>query len=946
MENFLFFLFLFFIRFGHASGVDCRGILAAFVGEMHKPLVDPRVSYQEPTSFLKEIFESKGTHYSESAIKAFEDDVQDLFPPPKSGESKKWEELGKKWKLNEEQLATVRSYYSFFVFDGAEEMVGKKKDLFAHVKKLTLEYHLEKNEKLKARYEYYQQNLGKKSVPEMAKELGMSQGQVYKELQFYNLSIVEAFGGEYGEGESQASRFVRHYLKQENRGVSWDRWFGADREDALLVQLHDEGLSHAEMAEVLNKLAGVTDPTDTSIRTEASIAAKVKALGLSELNPHKMKDFSIDPYGIVKISGALVPGPATEFLFDNREKGLEWSAEKLGVSKKGLYGFLERQHVEGIFERKKSGELAERKRARGVRKAKSAVEGQENAEVVKEKERNEAIDKLIEWVTKNGGELPDRTKWTEATGVAYMKFFGVGIYSPTSGKKHAEHRLFDGVEQGLKAIKKKVEEAFADDAELKQRVLDEIDKRSKNSQRVLKAAEEREKPKEVQRSEALDKLTASIRKNEGDIPNQSNWFEATGVDYHKFFGFGDYSPTSGKSKKEHRLFDSVEQGLKAIRKKVEEAFADDDPMKQKVLAGIDERVKAAEEREKPIEVQQSEALDKLTASIRNNNGKIPDANSWTEATGVSYSKFFGTKDYSPTSGKSKKEHRLFDSIDEGWKAIRKKAEEAFADDAELRQRVLDEIDRRIKDSQQKLKAAVEREKPIEVQQSEAMDKLIPWIRQNGGSIPNQSNWFEATGVDYHKFFGFGDYSPTSGKSKKEHRLFDSIDEGWKAIRKKAEEAFADDAELKQRVLDEIDKRSKNSQRVLKAAEEREKPKEVQRNEAFDKLIEWVRKNEGDIPNRENWTVATGVDYMKFFGVGDYSPTSRKKQKEYRLFDSVDEGWKAIRKKAEEEFADDDPIKQRVLDEIAERINKSQQKLKAAEKRKQTPKEKGGENASP
>ncbi len=69
VQNFLFFLFLFFLRFGHTSELDCRGILAAFVGEMHKPLVDPRVSYQEPTNFLKEIFESKGTHYSESEIK-------------------------------------------------------------------------------------------------------------------------------------------------------------------------------------------------------------------------------------------------------------------------------------------------------------------------------------------------------------------------------------------------------------------------------------------------------------------------------------------------------------------------------------------------------------------------------------------------------------------------------------------------------------------------------------------------------------------------------------------------------------------------------------------------------------------------------------------------------------------------------------------------------------
>ena len=65
-----------------------------------------------------------------------------------------------------------------------------------------------------------------------------------------------------------------------------------------------------------------------------------------------------------------------------------------------------------------------------------------------------------------------------------------------------------------------------------------------------------------------------------------------------------------------------------------------------------------------------------------------------------------------------------------------------------------------------------------------------------------------------------------------------------------------------------------------------------------------------------------------------------------MFDTVEKGWEAIRKKVEVEFADDDPIKQKVLAEIAERIKQSQHQLNAAEKRKQTPQVEGEENASP
>src|SRR5690606_32512906 len=88
-----------------------------------------------------------------------------------------------------------------------------------------------------------------------------------------------------GIGE-QAWAFFKHAIGQEQRGVSWSRivhyqnriW---TEEDLLRHLWLDMNLSVAEIASVLNDLFQTADPAHPEIRTEASIQAKLSALGLT-----------------------------------------------------------------------------------------------------------------------------------------------------------------------------------------------------------------------------------------------------------------------------------------------------------------------------------------------------------------------------------------------------------------------------------------------------------------------------------------------------------------------------------------------------------------------------------------------------------------------------------------------------------------------------------------
>ncbi|MEI7440920.1 MAG: hypothetical protein WCK43_04720, partial [bacterium] len=326
----LLYVFL-FSSFLHASITEeCLDYLRApliihFVSTQKQTLIDPKIHYNHPTESLKDSFKD----YYPSFIKGFDDSIEDIFfNTPFEKRKDKWENFRKDHQLSEEDAKAVEAYYSLLIFDGHPDYVdpASKQEAFQTVKKLSLE-DLLKDPQRKQRYDYYQQSLGKLSVPEMAEELKITQGKVYQELSFYNLFITEAFNGNYGEGETQASRFIRHHDGLENRGVAWERFKDGEKEGALLVHFLNQGLTHAEIAAKLNELFETTNPTDPDIRTEKSVSQKIISLGLAQSSPRSLPDLNIDPYGHVKVGAKLVSATATQFIFDHKEKGFDWCAK-------------------------------------------------------------------------------------------------------------------------------------------------------------------------------------------------------------------------------------------------------------------------------------------------------------------------------------------------------------------------------------------------------------------------------------------------------------------------------------------------------------------------------------------------------------------------------------------------------------------------------------------
>ncbi len=327
---------------------ECREILHIFSFKAKQTLIDPNQSYEKTISLFKKVYGDD--FYEKSSLKEFENDVRDVFKS-KRNHDKNWQHLVEKWNLTPQQGLYLKAFYSFFIYNPSLLPLKTRKELFAEVEKLSLSSQIDLDPDLQQRYDYYRNTIGKKSVPEIAEQLKVSQSYVYRELSYFNLSIIKAFENNFRNGEDQSSRFIRHQREIESRGVSWDRMLGKTSEEILLVDMHQKGMTHAQIAHALNKLAGTTNPNDPFIRTERSVSYKIQKLGLSQPQKKYPRKFTLKGYGLVKENGLLVPSTTIEFLIANNEKGKAWCARKLKVSSSGLRGFIKRHHLEVFFDK-------------------------------------------------------------------------------------------------------------------------------------------------------------------------------------------------------------------------------------------------------------------------------------------------------------------------------------------------------------------------------------------------------------------------------------------------------------------------------------------------------------------------------------------------------------------------------------------------------------------
>jgi len=714
-------------------------------------LVEPSATYHAPLDFLKEHVGPEV--YTESELKNFEDDIISVFESPTPEQTKKWGELQAKWKLDDESTSVLRAYYSFLIFDGDPNIVGSKAELFEFVKKQTLDYHLQKNPELRARYDYFVKNVGKLSVPEMADTLGITQGTVYQELSFFNLSIVDAFKDDIRNGEDQASRFVRHHLSIEQRGVAWDRFLKSEREDAILVSMFSEGISYAQIAAALNKLAGIDDPKHPDLRTEESVAGRISTLGLSQQRPRQSLNISIHPYGPVKVAGSLVPATAVEYLFDNRSKGFAWCAENLGVTEVTLQNFIRRQHLEGIFELSST-----RRRQRPVVVKVTATNI--------EKLRNDAHDKIINYAAIHGS-LPNRNDWYLETGHQLNKYAGMGSYA--LGKEKAHQSLHDGplsTYQGLLARAQNSPSLAKADAATKDRILKQI-------QSLIDEVNTRTRDIAAQRSDALDSAVSYIVTNKRVPSGPSEWKDALGVMLTKFVGTADYKPLTG-AKATARLYDNPIDAYQALYEHAQNSQklkSLPEAIREELLIQLKRRVDTYRFEELPLLEQQNLYHDQLIGFMIKEQ-HVPLYADWSKLPDLTWARYFGNDKYRESQASAR--FQLYPNQFEAYRALLNRFESderALALAPEKRDVIKKGLEAKIEEYRFDILPLAEKQNIIH-------GNLVSFIVHNK-RLPKSDEWQAALKIHSGIYFGTGQYKP--GRSGELKALYTSTAKAYEGF---------------------------------------------------------------------------------------------------------------------------------------------------------------------
>ncbi|HVJ63851.1 MAG TPA: hypothetical protein VM901_01210 [Bdellovibrionota bacterium] len=363
------------------------------------------VAWDHPLESLKA---SSGSSETPAWLTSMEDELVQIFTevPP---ELRNWDTIQKRLHLSDGEMWDLRTYYGLNIFN-YEGVVDAKSELIGHARKRAQAEFLRSSHPAAKRYPYYVEHLGKKSVPEMAEQLGLREGDVYHDLSILNLSLARTFDrGEMLEGSS-AEAFAKHHAGIESRSVEWSRileFRGVRRtETEVLVELLDEGLSYNSIADQLNALAG-RNVSDTDVRTEASVASKVQTMGLTQNYRIGATEVSITPYGLVKSSGRLVPLAATEFLLDHREENLSWLAAQLGVLEVSLLRFIERQHIDPLLKH-----TTQKGPQASITSTRPLLDEKEAAAIrARFAENLVFMDRLIEHLAKDGvNEIPPTTR--------------------------------------------------------------------------------------------------------------------------------------------------------------------------------------------------------------------------------------------------------------------------------------------------------------------------------------------------------------------------------------------------------------------------------------------------------------------------------------------------------------------------------------------------------
>jgi hypothetical protein len=416
-----------------------------------------------------------------SSIFHLESDILNLFSVAPSLRKFAVEGLKEKWKLEDQQVQDLITFYGLRVFYNDVGIVGDPKTTFERLSEVNRTHWLTDtmtpSHSLQRRYSFYLSQVTNLSVPEMAQLLHLSEGQVYSDLWALGISLNKVFNEPIGKTRSEtaiaqlkqlgftvgpgtvdsgvglasaarslaalgltteqiaivlscgrsAIEFIRHHLADERRSVSWDRRLPykgqKEYEPQILVDMFLQGMSHQRIADELNALASITDPNHPDIRTVASVAGKIQQLGLAKVVPNRSPVLSAD---------------IAQYVLAHPELNDDAICAHFDITPARLASI----YKDFFLVRSSDGKME----SNASKHSKRTLE--------RYKEQVDLADAYLDFFLANG-RIPNPTDFRVNTPgkipVKQSRFYGNDDYGP-GGTQH-ERRVFDGMKEALLAVK-------------------------------------------------------------------------------------------------------------------------------------------------------------------------------------------------------------------------------------------------------------------------------------------------------------------------------------------------------------------------------------------------------------------------------------------------------------------------------------------------------------
>jgi hypothetical protein len=414
---------------------------------------------------LAKQFPNVNDHKIADGLFIFEEAILDLYRMPSRGRGV--EELAEQWGFTRDEAFDIAVYYSSRIFFDVRTNSEDPSVLFGRLKEISLQRFIHENQ---SRYDYFNRNVAVLGVPQMAKDMNVSERTIYSFLYEFNISIVEKFSRPLREGEfhrlqsmlaemgyptiieevkesdnalailrtlvskklsveqinrvavqvfgfgEQAVDFVLHHMRNRDRGNPWEgrAIFGKKdlTETEILARLMDDGLSFQEIA---NRLNSIFRREGENIRSERSVILKLQRLGLVE-KADRRGSIYLPEYGYLMSGGNFVMPLMLKFLVDHSDKPKIWIAEQLALPPEKIESFIAHHKVNFLEERNEWR----------LQRAMSRYQKQDFV-----------LTKTLEWMVdpkRGNGRTPSLQEIEKITGVAAGALNSTGHYSPENVK--------------------------------------------------------------------------------------------------------------------------------------------------------------------------------------------------------------------------------------------------------------------------------------------------------------------------------------------------------------------------------------------------------------------------------------------------------------------------------------------------------------------------------